>query len=51
MYFLRLYKKYVPLIETQSDEGFKEKYLSKKPLSFEDEGGFLLAHNMNLYCQ
>jgi uroporphyrinogen decarboxylase len=37
-------KKYVPLIELHIDEGFKEKYLAKKPLSLEDEVRFSLEH-------
>jgi uroporphyrinogen decarboxylase len=37
-------RKFVPLIELHIDEGFKEKYLSKKPLSLEDEIKFSLEH-------
>lgn len=37
-------KKFVPLIELHIDEGFKEKFLSKKPLSLEDELRFSLEH-------
>lgn len=37
-------KKYVPLIELHIDEGFKEKYLSKKLCRIEDEVKFSLEH-------
>jgi len=37
-------KKNVPLIEMHVDEGYKEKYLLKKPASIEEEVNFSLAH-------
>jgi uroporphyrinogen decarboxylase len=37
-------KKYVPLIELHIDEGFKEKYLSKKLNGIEDDVKFSLEH-------
>jgi uroporphyrinogen decarboxylase len=37
-------KKYVPLIELHIDEGYKEKYLSKKICGIEDEIKFSLEH-------
>jgi len=37
-------KKHVPLIELHIDEGFKEKYLSKKLCGIEDEIRFSLEH-------
>jgi len=37
-------KKYVPLIELHIDEGFKEKYLTRKPCGLEDEVKFSIEH-------
>ena len=41
---LRKKNSHVPLIELHIDEGFKVKYLKKKPVSIEDEIKFSLGH-------